>query len=233
MSNRQRLVAALVKQHLKNCATKQDVYLMERITPLYKWIANKHDSHSIVGSEYFGSDHQGGDIVGPLDYQEPLRFNNLFSTARHKFSLFYSMLRMGGIRHEDITRLSFPDTSLDLIVSNDVFEHVPDPEAAFRECSRVLRPGGLMFATIPFHSNSDISVVRAELKPTGIHHLFPPLYHGNPVSVDGSLVFTDFGWDIIKSFLKAGFSDGVVNVYWSMEYGHFGGDGQIIFRMTK
>lgn len=232
MSNRQRLMSTLVMQHLELCATRQDVYLMEQITPLYKWIANKFDQYSIVGSEYIGSDYQGGDIVGPLDYQAPLRFDNLLNTARHKLSLFYSMFRMGGIRHEDITKLSFSDASLDLIISNDVFEHVPDPKAAFRECARVLRSGGLMFATIPFHINSDISVVRAQLTATEVHNLLPPMYHGNPVSADGSLVFTDFGWDIIRLFLEAGFSDGMVEVYGCAEYGHLGG-GQIIFKATK
>lgn len=232
MSNRQRLVATLVMQHLGSCATRQDVYLMEQATPLYKWIANEHGNHSIVGSEYFGPDHQGGDIVGPLDHQAPLRFDDLLNTARHKFRLFYSMLRMGGVRHEDITRLSFSDASLDLIVSNDVFEHVPNPEAVFKECARVLRPGGMMLATIPFHSNSDTSDVRAELRMAGVHHLLPAVYHGNPVSADGSLVFTDFGWDIIQSFVEAGFSDGVVEVYGAAKYGHLGG-GQIIFRVTK
>lgn len=232
MSNRQRLIAALVMQRLKSCATRQDVYLMEQTTPLYKWLANGFGNHSIVGSEYFGAGYQGGEIVGPLDYQAPLKLSNLLRTARHKFILFYSMFRMGGIRHEDITRLSFSDASLDLIVSNDVFEHVPNPWIAFKECARVLRPGGQMLATIPFHSDRDKSIVRAELERRGVHHLLPAVYHGNPVSADGSLVFTDFGWDIILSFVEAGFSDGVVEVYGAAEYGHLGG-GQIIFRLTK
>ena len=35
-----------------------------------------------------------------------------------------------GVRHEDVMNLSFPAESLDLIVSNDVFEHVPEPTRA-------------------------------------------------------------------------------------------------------
>lgn len=232
MSNRQRLIAAMVIQRVGLCAARQNIYLMERTTSLYKWVANRFDDHSIVGSEYFGAEFQGGKNIGVLDYQAPLKLNNLARTLRHRLILYYSMLRMGGIRHEDITRLSFPDTSLDLIVSNDVFEHVPDPWIALKECSRVLRPGGQMLATIPFHSDTDKSVSRAVLEKTGIHHWLPPVYHGNPISAGGSLVFTDFGWDILQSFLEAGFSDGVVEVYGSAKYGHLGG-GQIIFRVTK
>lgn len=46
-----------------------------------------------------------------------------------------------GIRHEDIEKLSFKDASLDLGVSNDVFEHIANPLDAFKACARVLRPG--------------------------------------------------------------------------------------------
>jgi hypothetical protein len=47
-----------------------------------------------------------------------------------------------GLRHEDSARLSFEDAGFDAIVSQDVFEHVPDVDASFGECVRVLRPGG-------------------------------------------------------------------------------------------
>ncbi|HKI21107.1 MAG TPA: methyltransferase domain-containing protein, partial [Isosphaeraceae bacterium] len=41
----------------------------------------------------------------------------------------------GGIRHEDMTALSFADGSLDHIVSLEVLEHVPDFRQALRECA--------------------------------------------------------------------------------------------------
>lgn len=34
---------------------------------------------------------------------------------------------VNGIRHEDIQHLSFADESLDVIITRDVFEHIPDP----------------------------------------------------------------------------------------------------------
>ena len=137
-----------------------------------------------------------------------------------------------GIRHEDILNLSFEGGSLDLVVSNDVFEHVPDPLRAFSQCAEVLYPGGVMLASIPFHTAYNKSIARAELLPTGVNHLLQPEYHGNPVSPDGSLVFTDFGWDVIDSLKASGFSDVVMEVYASAELGHMG-DGQLIVRATK
>lgn len=128
--------------------------------------------------------------------------------------------------------MSFANESLDLIISNDVFEHVPNPPKAFAECFRVLKPGGVMLATIPFHRGKDLSVIRAKLADGKLEHILQPTFHGNPVSADGSLVFTDFGWDLLSAFKEAGFSDVAVDVYASSELGHLGG-GQLIFKGSK
>lgn len=137
-----------------------------------------------------------------------------------------------GIRHEDVENLSFADDQLDLIISNDVFEHVLNLDKAFSECARVLKAGGVMLATIPFHSENDASVVRAKLSNGQLEHFLPQAYHGNPVSADGSLVFTDFGWDLLVTMKEADFSDVAVDVYAKAEFGHLGG-GQIVFRSIK
>jgi SAM-dependent methyltransferase len=140
--------------------------------------------------------------------------------------------RMNGIRHEDVMNLSFPNASFDLIVSNDVLEHIPDPERALRECFRVLKPGGTVLATFPFHAANDTTRVRARLVGSSIEHLLPPQYHGNPVSSDGSLVFQDFGWDLLDLMRSAGFSPAACEVYVSDEFGHLG-TGLLVFRMSK
>lgn len=48
-----------------------------------------------------------------------------------------------------------PDQSADVLVSDMVLEHLPDPESAFRESRRVVRPGGLVIHTtvfmMPYH----------------------------------------------------------------------------------
>ncbi len=52
----------------------------------------------------------------------------------------------------DITAIPRPDASFDAILCTEVFEHIPDPRAALREFSRLLRPGGWLILTVPFCS---------------------------------------------------------------------------------
>jgi hypothetical protein len=129
---------------------------------------------------------------------------------------------VNGIRHENVEQLSFKKAELDLIVSNDVFEHVPNPIVAFRNCARVLTPGGSMLATFPFHHTRQVTRKRAELKQGVLENILPPEYHGNPISPEGSIVFTDFGWDVLDMFTQAGFRKAEVEIYASQEFGHIG-----------
>lgn len=42
------------------------------------------------------------------------------------------------------------DESYDLVLHFQTLEHVPDPKKFIDECRRILRPGGIMFCTVPF-----------------------------------------------------------------------------------
>jgi ubiquinone/menaquinone biosynthesis C-methylase UbiE len=52
----------------------------------------------------------------------------------------------------DITAIPEPDDSFDAIMCTEVFEHLPNPRAAVKEFSRLLRPGGALILTAPFCS---------------------------------------------------------------------------------
>jgi ubiquinone/menaquinone biosynthesis C-methylase UbiE len=41
--------------------------------------------------------------------------------------------------------MSFPDSSIDVIIHSDTLEHVPDSKAALKECLRVLKPAAICF----------------------------------------------------------------------------------------
>lgn len=50
----------------------------------------------------------------------------------------------------DVCGLPIVSSGLDLVLSSSVLEHVYDPESAVREMCRVLKPGGQVYAEIPF-----------------------------------------------------------------------------------
>jgi hypothetical protein len=133
-----------------------------------------------------------------------------------------------GVRHEDAVALSFGDAAVGTIVSCDVFEHVPDIDRCLGECARVLRPGGRMYFSIPFH-DMPRTVQRARLSDGEIVEVRPPQYHWNPVDPKGSLVFYDHGWDILERCRRAGFGDAYAVGYWSLLYGYLGDGLQLLF----
>lgn len=47
------------------------------------------------------------------------------------------------LRRLSVTELPFPEGTFDVVISNAVFEHLPDIPAALREVARVLRRGGI------------------------------------------------------------------------------------------
>jgi SAM-dependent methyltransferase len=49
----------------------------------------------------------------------------------------------------DAGRLPLRVAAFDAAASHSVFEHLPDPPAAFREARRVLRTGGFLFVNVP------------------------------------------------------------------------------------
>jgi len=127
------------------------------------------------------------------------------------------------ILHENAESLSFPDCSFDMVISCDVFEHVNDYKKCFSEASRVLKENGKIYLSVPFHTNQQDNHRRAGIQESGIVYYDQPLYHGNPMSSEGSLVFWDYGWDMLDDLRRAGFRDVYMQPYYSARNGYIGG----------
>jgi len=140
---------------------------------------------------------------------------------------------INGVRHEDALRLSFQAGSFDFLISNDIFEHVPDIGKALTEACRCLKIGGCLIFSVPFCMHEPLTVQRAAIQDTRLVHLLPERYHGNPLSRKGSLVFYDFGWDILELCRGCGFRDAYMVSYYSIECGHIGNAMQYIFCAEK
>ncbi len=108
----------------------------------------------------------------------------------------------GGLRNEDLRKLTFAGGSFDLFLTMDVLEHVPEPDLAFAEIGRVLKPGGLHIFTVPWHDAPTRDRVRLA-EDGSMQHLLPAEYHGNPVDPKGALVVTDWGSDMLERIRAA------------------------------
>jgi SAM-dependent methyltransferase len=109
-----------------------------------------------------------------------------------------------GFRCEDLENLTFEKESFDLIVTQDVMEHVLDPGRAFAEIARTLKPKGAHIFTVPLVNGRGPSLTRARRSVNGMTvHLCPPEYHDNFSSIaQGSLVCTDWGYDICEAIFR-------------------------------
>ena len=137
-----------------------------------------------------------------------------------------------GLRNEDLRALSFEDESFDCLISLDVFEHIPEYETAFKECYRVLAPGGRMMWSVPFIPVLHDNLIRARIVDGEIVHDHPPEYHGDPLSDEGVLCFQHFGWQMLDQMREAGFSDAYAIAYQSEAFGYLGQD-QLMFFARK
>lgn len=181
LSNRKRLVyCAALDEYRRSADCTGQILLLEGLSPLQTALTKVIPG--VIGSEYLGDE-----CVPGAEYVLP--------DGRRS-------------RHESLTRLSFADGTLRLIVHLDILEHIPDYWAALRESFRVLAPGGSMVFTCPFFAQRKKPLVRARFRADGtIEHLEPPEVHGDPLSGDGILAWYHHGWGLLDDLREVGFTD--------------------------
>ena len=110
---------------------------------------------------------------------------------------------INGYRNENLEAQTFDDESFDIVITQDVFEHIYDPESAFREIARTLRPGGAHVFGVPLVNKFMPSEVWAVRENDGSpRFLHEEEFHGNPVDSQGSPVTMHWGYDIVD-YIKA------------------------------
>ena len=108
-------------------------------------------------------------------------------------------------RSEDLEHQTFADERFDLVITQDVFEHIFDIDSAFSEIARTLKPGGAHIFTTPLVNGRGLTEQCARRQEDGtIEHLREPEYHRNPMDRnEGSLVTWHYGYDIVDRIRDA------------------------------
>lgn len=70
-------------------------------------------------------------------------------------------------------RIPYPDGQFDVVIANNVLEHLEHPVEVFREIRRVLKPGGTFIAKTP--NRSHYVPLIARLTPTAFHRFYGAL----------------------------------------------------------
>jgi SAM-dependent methyltransferase len=130
-----------------------------------------------------------------------------------------------GFRNENLERQTFPDASLDIVISLDVMEHVFNPGLVYAEIYRTLKPGGVYLHTFPINKSMVVAIrQRATQAEDGSarHLVEPPQYHGNPIDAKGSLVTFDYGYEIDRQIATWAPFDVRVSRFWDRTHGIIG-----------
>jgi SAM-dependent methyltransferase len=117
------------------------------------------------------------------------------ATCSHWFATGSPGARVGAFHDVDLRTQPFAAASFDLVLTQDVMEHVPSPLRAFAEIQRTLRANGCHVFTVPRQRDA-ATVTRAVERDGDVVQTLPPVYHGNPIAAKGSLVTTDWGRDL-------------------------------------
>lgn len=134
------------------------------------------------------------------------------------------------IPHQDLCALTLGDHCVDLVIANELFEHLYNLPAALSEIARILRPGGYLVGTFPFAYNRYDTIIKARHRDgatpgvaSEAELLMEPEFHGNPVDPEqGSLVYQIPGWDLLDQARGAGLADPAIHWIASPAYGVVG-----------
>jgi 2-polyprenyl-3-methyl-5-hydroxy-6-metoxy-1,4-benzoquinol methylase len=116
---------------------------------------------------------------------------------------FVEFLRENGYEHavgfdeycERYRDRSVLDAEYDLVLSQDVIEHVPEPWDLLREFDRLIRPGGLVVIGTP--NSEDVDLEDAE---ASVHALHQP-YHRHIMSKRlVSTLAEPLGWELVRYY---------------------------------
>lgn len=195
-------------------------------------LPSRHRAVLVVLEHLYGSLRQLGQmdvylaeaLTGFADWMQQQLGSQRLSVSEYQLN---AELNLAEIPHQDLCALSFPNGRFDLVLCNELFEHVQDLQMALREIARVLKPQGRLVATCPMAFGQYETIVKALHNPVSgrADLLTEPERHGDPVRPEsGSLVYRIPGWQILDELRQAGFSQAHIHHIASWKHGVLGSD---------
>ncbi len=106
------------------------------------------DAGAGFGRHAFEAARRGARVVA-LDYAADEVIGTQATFAAMVMAGEIDESRCAGVLRGDATALPFPDGRFDKVITSEVLEHIPDDVGALAELARVLKPGGVLAATVP------------------------------------------------------------------------------------
>ncbi|MCH8299549.1 MAG: methyltransferase domain-containing protein [Candidatus Marinimicrobia bacterium] len=125
--------------------------------------------------------------------------------------------------------MTFNDETFDLVITQTVFEHILEPDFAWNEIARVLKPSGNHIFSIPFQK-SELTERRVKIENGEEIFIAPKVYHKD--GVRKSLVYTDYGLDLLDHLKDFGFSTKLYSIE-DLDFDSYRIDGGYIFVSQK
>ena len=114
----------------------------------------------------YATNYGAAEVVGVEPFPHVVEKCRAFAKSRGVLNCMFLL--------NDQTTIPLPDSSIDVVASFDVFEHVADPTAMLSELRRVLVPGGRMYVVFtPYFGAFSHHLNYITLLP-GLHWIFKP-----------------------------------------------------------
>lgn len=129
------------------------------------------------------------------------------------------------VQHQDLCALTLSEASLDLVICNELFEHLHDLPAALSGIARVLRPGGHLVATCRFAYGRARNLVPDEALCDAITTLDPGGEERQEAAMTpttGERVHQIPGWELLEQAEAAGLQDAAMHWIAAPSYGVVG-----------
>jgi len=106
-------------------------------------------------------------------------------------------------RFADFQKLHYADATFDVVIASDVFEHVRDDVAGYREIYRTLKQKGTLILTVPYTHEQAHTLRRVDTSGPEDVLLMEAEYHGGG---GHTLTYRSYGQDLLGLLAGIGFA---------------------------